>query len=39
MTAAEFNDRCAESFARHALCLDLDDALEMAAAFLMEATP
>ncbi|MFD9948149.1 hypothetical protein ACFWYW_19760 [Nonomuraea sp. NPDC059023] len=34
MTAAElFNERCAEAFACHALRLDVDDALELAASF------
>ncbi|WP_170223463.1 hypothetical protein [Nonomuraea turkmeniaca] len=34
MTAADFNDRCAEAFACHALRLEVDDALEIAAEFL-----
>jgi hypothetical protein len=32
MTAAEFNQACAESFAVHCLLLDIDDALAEAAA-------
>lgn len=35
MTAAEFNEKCATAFAVHCIRQDLDDALEMAAEFLI----
>ena len=36
MTAAEFNQACAEAFAVHCLRLDLDDALEVAAEYQID---
>ena len=36
MSPAEFSQACAEKFVAHCVCLDLDDALEDAAAYQLE---